>query len=63
MLVGETATTATSDETEPFVTFTDSQQQHLVQFIVGGVNGEIQLVKTRRDKIDNQDMQQPVETS
>ena len=40
------ATAAPSDETEPFVAFTNGQQQHLVQLVVGGVNREIQLVKT-----------------
>lgn len=52
-----------SDEPKPFVALSDSQQEHLVQLIIGGVNGEIQLVETARDREGCQDMRQPLTTS
>ena len=50
VVVSPEATANCSDEPEPFVALSDSQQEHLVQLVIGGVSGEIQLVETARHR-------------
>ena len=39
-----------SEHAEALAALTDGQLQHLVQFLVGVVGGEAQLVKTREER-------------
>ena len=56
VVVGPEATPNCSDEPKPFVALSDSQQEHLVQLVIGGVDREIQLVETARGGEGRQDM-------